>query len=117
MRKAISTLLILSTLFCMVFASSGCGKITPDYEAPLEMYSAFSKGENIVGKKVEFTANWDYMESGKIFDCVTPDFSCLITIFAKNKDAEKIKSGDTVIVRITKVETELAGLDVYGDVL
>ena len=51
MRKALSTLLIISTLFCMIATMTGCGD-KADYPAPLDVCAAYKGGEDVVGKTV-----------------------------------------------------------------
>ena len=114
MRKALS-LILLAALTCMVFAFSGCGT-KADYESAYDMYSAYCKKENIVGKTVSVDANCDYYK-GAIYDGVTPDFSTSITIYVGEDAAKDVKKGKTYVVKIDKVETELAGFNVYGKIV
>ncbi|SCW65747.1 hypothetical protein SAMN02910456_02421 [Ruminococcaceae bacterium YRB3002] len=112
MKKALSTLIILSVLFCTIFLISGCGK-SPDYAAPLEAYRAFNNGEDVVGKTVEFTVNED-SPYGKIFSGATPDFSSLVTIYITDDSADKVEYGDSIMVKISSVETSLAEVSFNG---
>lgn len=115
MKKALSTLLILSALFCMVFAVSGCGS-SADYPAPLDAYKAYNNGEDVVGKTVDFTVNED-PPYGRIFSGATPDFSSMVTIYITDDSADKIEYGDSVTVKISSVETSLAEVSFSGTVV
>ena len=112
MKKTLSTLIILTALFCMLFAVSGCGN-SPDYTAPLEAYRAFKNGEDVVGKTVEFTVNED-APYGRIFSGATPDFSSLVTIYITDDSADKVEYGDSIMVKISSVETSLAEVSFNG---
>ena len=112
MKKALSTLLIISTLFCMIVTLTGCGE-DADFPAPLNVCAAFKNGEDVIGKTVEVTANRDNAR-GIIFNGASPEFSYMVYIYVSGDGAENIKSGDTVIVRITSVEESLAEYDVHG---
>jgi len=114
MKKALSVLLLI-TLASMVFLVSGCGT-KADYESPYDVYSAFSKNEDIDGKTVEVQVNCDYKDDA-IYDGVTPDFSTSITVYVGEEATKKVKKGDTVIVRISRHETKLATFDVYGHIV
>ena len=119
MKKTLSLILVIASLFCMVAVSSGCG-VKADYEAPLEMVHAYRNGTDVTGKTVSFYATDDYHEDykkGYLFDSVTPDFSASVTIIATNEAAKKVKKGDTVVVKIDRVEERLATYEFYGKVV
>ena len=112
MKKVLSTILVIATLFCMITALTGCGS-SADYDAPLAVSAAYKNGEDVVGKTLKLTADRDN-EYGIIFQGAAPDFSYMVEIYAEGDGADKIKSGDTVTIRITRVEESLAEYDVYG---
>ena len=111
MRKALSTLLIISTLFCMIATMTGCGD-KADYPAPLDVCAAYKGGEDVVGKTVQVTANNDNMY-GVIFNGAAPDFSYMVVIYAEGDGADEIKAGDKVLLKIASVEESLAQYTVH----
>ena len=112
MRKLLSAILIISVLFCMTAVFAGCGD-KADYEAPLSASAAYKNGEDIVGKTLKCTADRDNVY-GTVFQGASPDFSYMVYIHAEGDGADQIKSGDTVIIKITSVEESLAQYDIYG---
>ena len=115
MKRTLSILLIVAVFTSMVFAFTGCG-VDPDFAAPLPLYGAYKDGENVVGKTVAFTANNDY-SYGRVFYTVTADFSCSIEIEVEGDGAENVKEGDSIVVKVNRVEEELAGVIFIGELV
>jgi len=115
MRKAISIVLIIASLFTITVTSTGCGN-DADYAAPLKLYDAWNAGENVTGKTVEVIANRDYFDE-LIFNTPSPDLKWSISIYVSGDGADKIKDGDTVIVKITECEELLTNLVFHGTIV
>ncbi len=101
MRKVLSVVMVIVALFGLCFSFAGCGE-EADYESPQKMYEAYAAGENIIGKTVEVYASKDYT-MGMIFSGPAPDMGPTIYVNCSGDGADKIKSRDTVICKITGI--------------
>ena len=100
MKKTVSAVMIVVSLFCMVFVT-GCGT-KADYEYPQDLYAAHAGGTNVIGKTVRVQANRDYT-MGLIFSAPTPNLGPTMHIDVTGTGADRVKDNDELIVKITDI--------------
>ena len=110
MRKLLSVLLTIVIIFSFAVMSTGCGGTKADYENPIKAIEAFDSGENIVGKTVAVTASMDYTSMGGVsmiysYASTRP---MEIMVCPTGGSGSDVKNGDTVVFRISSVDTSRA---------
>ncbi len=111
MRKTLTIVLTIIFAVSLAFAFTGCGKAKADYENPVKAIDALAAGENIVGKTVEVTASMDYFSMAGV--AMIYNYTDLeprqIMVCPTDNSGSDIKQGQTVMFRISNVDTHLPG--------